>query len=345
LMNLASRSRWERFLMSPVAALLSLLCLVVALSATTAANQATAAGKAPRVAPATSSGPFFLDLQLDPPRSQGQSWAGESTPLAENLAGGQAYVPSPDGLKVVFGTGSGGGCQAGESVTIANIDGTNASRLRSPEGLNVCGARWSPDGTQFVYQERNGANPYDVGNLFIADIPTRQRTQITDLGLKEANWWFLSPRFSPDGRNVLFHMPRESSETTKWDVWSVPVTGGEPLLVLRNAAFPMLRAEGPEGSQIAFLLPQADDFAGRSIMSGRPIPGSDIRSTLVEANFSIWWPTLSPDGRWIAYEDGGHIYVVDIANLDAGPRGELSKVAEGNTAEWLDNDTLIVSPG
>lgn len=32
LMNLASRSRWERFLMSPIAALLALLCLVVALS-------------------------------------------------------------------------------------------------------------------------------------------------------------------------------------------------------------------------------------------------------------------------------------------------------------------------
>jgi hypothetical protein len=31
LMNLASRSRWERFLMSPIALVLSLLCLVVAL--------------------------------------------------------------------------------------------------------------------------------------------------------------------------------------------------------------------------------------------------------------------------------------------------------------------------
>jgi hypothetical protein len=32
LMNLASKSRWERFLMSPFAALLSLLCLLVALA-------------------------------------------------------------------------------------------------------------------------------------------------------------------------------------------------------------------------------------------------------------------------------------------------------------------------
>jgi hypothetical protein len=32
LMNLASSSRWERFLMSPIAAFLSLLCLIVALA-------------------------------------------------------------------------------------------------------------------------------------------------------------------------------------------------------------------------------------------------------------------------------------------------------------------------
>jgi hypothetical protein len=74
-------------------------------------------------------------------------------------------------------------------------------------------------------------------------------------------------------------------------------------------------------------------------MTGRPIPASDIRRTLVEAKSSIWWPTLSPDGTRIAYQDGGSIYVVSISDPDI-----KLKVAEGNTAEWLDNDTLIVAP-
>jgi Tol biopolymer transport system component len=73
-------------------------------------------------------------------------------------------------------------------------------------------------------------------------------------------------------------------------------------------------------------------------MTGRPIPDSDIRSTLVEANDSIWWPRLSPDGSKIAYQDGGSIYVVDLFTR------ESSKVADGDNAEWLDNDTLIVAP-
>jgi dipeptidyl aminopeptidase/acylaminoacyl peptidase len=308
-------------------------------------NETTPAEEPATVAPGTGSGPFLLDLDIEPPRPQGQSWAGERRPLAESLAGGFAYVASPDGTRVVYGTGQDGGCSGEEVVTVANIDGTDVDMLQSPEGLNICGARWSPDGTKLVYQERNGADPDSVGNLFVQDVDTGRRTQITDLELTEAWWWFLSPSFSPDGRNVVFHMPRDSSETTTWDVWSVPATGGESTLELRNASFPMLSPlQGPEGLGIQFVSPMADDFAGHSIMTARPIPSSDIRSTLVEANDSIWWPTLSPGGRWMAYQDGGSIYVVDVANLDGGPVGEFSKVAEGETAEWLDNDTLIVAP-
>jgi Tol biopolymer transport system component len=296
------------------------------------------AGEGEQDAPAvpSSSQPFFLDLETreDDPAT----YAGETRPLPENLAGGQSYAASPDGTRVIYGTGSGSGCQEGEVVTVANVDGTDAQTLESPEGLNICGFDWSLDGTKILYQERDGADSTDVGNLFVHDLSTGQRTQVTDLELTSAWWWFLSPSFSPSGRDVIFHMPRSSSQTTTWDVWSVPVTGGEPTLVLRNASFPMLRGEGPEGERIQFLLPMSRDFAGQSLMTGRPIPGSDIRQTLVEANFSIWWPTLSPDGDRIAYQDGGSIYVLDLFT------GASSKVAEGDTAQWLDFDTLIVTP-
>jgi hypothetical protein len=48
---------------------------------------------------------------------------------------------------------------------------------------------------------------------------------------------------------------------------------------------------------------------------------------------------MSPEGSRIAYQDGSSIYVVDVST------GESSRVADGNLAEWLDDDTLIVSPG
>jgi hypothetical protein len=304
----------------------------------------TPADEPPTVAPGTASGPFFLDLRRDCPNCLIEP--GQATPLAENLAGGYNYVASPDGTQLAYGTC----CSGADVMTVANIDGTDAHTLESPEGLNYYGARWSPDGTKLVYQERNGGDDDaltgDVGNLFVHDLSTGQRTKITDFELSRAWWYFLSPSFSPDGRKVIFHLPRSRSETTKFDVWSVPVTGGEPTLVLRNASFPMLGSDLPNDVRIAFVSPWPNDLAGRSIMAARPLPPpdiSDIHVTLVEANDSIWWPTMSPDGGSIAYQDGGSIYVVDFT-VGAGLAPQSVKVADGETAEWLDNDTLIVVP-
>jgi Tol biopolymer transport system component len=357
-----------------VAAMVGLVAVVALILGRQEVQNATTPADEPPTASDTTSGPFLLDItkgDVDPAilTESGPSdrfRAGERTPLPGSLAGGLAYVPSPDGTKVVYGTGENGGCVGGEVTMVANIDGTDVQMLpAAPEGLNLCGARWSPDGTKLVFQARNGTDPYDVGDLFVQDLATGRWTQVTDLSahlpplpgaqfgvrmkpeLTRAFWWFLSPSFSDDGKNVVFHLPRDPSETTTWNVWSVRATGGEYArrpytLVLRNAAFPMLnRADVPEGDEIAFVLPATDVFAGNRIMTARPDPWTDIRATLVEANDSIWWPTRSPDGQKIAYQDGGSIYVVEI-----GPvvRGEYSKVANGKTAEWLDNDTLIVAP-
>ena len=40
----------------------------------------------------------------------------------------------------------------------------------------------------------------------------------------------------------------------------------------------------------------------------------------------------------IAFSGGGEILVVDVAT------GEFSHVADGGIADWLDDDTLVVSP-
>jgi Tol biopolymer transport system component len=146
--------------------------------------------------------------------------------------------------------------------------------------------------------------------------------------MSQASWWFLSARFTPDGTSVVFHQPRVPQST--WDMWSVPVTGGEPTLVLRDAAFGQYF---PDARTIAFV----DSPGGNSIQIADP-DGS--RRTLVHANTAdgIWWPEISPDGHRIAYQDGGSIYVVRVST------GESSRVAAGDNATWLDDDTLIVSP-
>jgi Tol biopolymer transport system component len=217
-------------------------------------------------------------------------------------------------------------------MAVANVDGTDARALRPPEGLNDYAAQWSPDGTKLVYQERIGSDALDVGNLYVEDLSSGRKTQITHLALTKAEWWWIPATFSPDGRTVIFHLPRQPSANMQWDVWSVPVTGGEPTLVLQDGAFPVYF---PDGQRIAFVSELSPDLTGRSIS----IADSDgTRRTLVTAHAGIWSVAVSPDGSTIAYEDAGSIYVVDVST------GDSSRVADGGTAEWLDNDTLIVVP-
>jgi len=291
----------------------------------------TPADEPGRVAPGGVSGPFFLDLRT-----------GERTPLPEAIIPegvGEGvdvfYTASPDGTRIAYNTCHPGGCSKADEMAVADIDGSDARSVRVPEGLNGYAPHWSPDGTKIVYQLRNGASDgLDLGNLFVQDLSSGQTTQLTDLDLSTLGWWFMSPRFSPDGRSVIFHLARDSSSTTKFDVWSVPVTGGEPTLMLRNAFFPMVVQDG-EG--IAFVKPSGFDLSGDRISIADAEP--HLR-TLVKANVAIAFPTISPDGSGIAYQDGGSIYVVDVST------GESSKVADGNydNVSWLDDDTLIVAP-
>ena len=290
----------------------------------------TPADESGTVAPGGVSGPFFLDLRT-----------GERTPLPEAIVPEGVgvgvdvfYAASPDGTRIAYNTCHPGECSKADEMAVADIDGSDARNLRVPEGLNGYAPHWSPDGTKIVYQLRNGASDsLDLGNLFVQDLSSGQTTQLTNLELSTAGWWYMGPTFTPDGRNVIFHLARDSSSTTKFDVWSVPVTGGEPTLVLRNALFPMVLPNG----EIAFVRPSGVDLSGGRISIA---DAERSRRTLVEANVAIEFPTMSPDGSGIAYQDGGSIYVVDVST------GESSKVSDGNyfNAAWLDNDTLIVAP-
>jgi len=270
--------------------------------------------------PPTVESPFFLDLQTS-----------DRTPLAKNLTGdGGEYAVTPDGTRLAFGTCR---CSGTDVMTVANVDGTDARVLEPPAGLNDYAAQWSPDGTKLVHQERNGADPHNFGNLFVEDRSTGHKTQLTDLkGTSPSGWWWIESSFNPNGQNVIFHLPRGSPETANWDVWSVPVTGGEPTLVLQDAAYP---AYFPDGTHIAFVSEMTSHFAGGSI-SIADAQGS--RRTLVKAKKEIWLPTISPDGSSVAYVDGDEIYVVDVVT------GESSNVASGRSVAWLDNHTLIVVP-
>ena len=288
-------------------------------------NQETVPTATTAPAPVAISGWFLLDLRT-----------GEQTPLAEPFGGVDPYwvASSPDGTKLFANTC----CQPSDVAIIANVDGTDVRTLDPPGSLSYYWGRWSPDGTRIVYQARDGASDLEFGNLFVEDVGSGEQTQITDfetdLGRTSAAWSHLIPTFSGDGESVYFHLPRTEAANTEFDVWSVPVIGGEPTLVMENAAWwEPLPSEETSG---AFVVPGANGYFGQSMM----LVTSDEPRTLVEGDGAIGFLSASPDARRIVYVEGDtdDIHVVDVAT------GESSKVADGDGASWLDNDTLVVMP-
>ena len=274
--------------------------------------------------PTSSEGPpAFVDLRT-----------GEIIPVPDNIAGEfpyrtiPAYRVSPDGTKLAFGPC----CSSPSPTFVANVDGTGVRRV-SPGGMETAGASWSPDSSMLVFQGRDGSN---TGNLFVVDVTTEEVRQITDLELGSTPWWFTWPSFTPDGRTILFHLPRRHVGTNEhvWDLWSVPVSGGEPVRVRRNAGF---GTYSPDGHTIAYLSPLSPANATGAGLWLVDAAGGEPR-VLVEGK-GIWWPSWSPDGSRIAYAVGtDDIYVVEVAT------GESTRVSEGATAEWFDDHTLIIAP-
>ena len=292
-------------------------------AAKTTDSPTSAATSPATVAPQVPTGAFFLDLRT-----------GTQTPLPrtsiEDDSGvrfddGNYYVPSPDGSRIYW-----------ESVTnvaaVARSDGSQGRRLDPTGAIDYYAGGWSPDGTMIVYQRRDGSGD-DFGNLVVEDVASGRTTQITDLEQRSDDvdgWWYLAPTFSPGGRNVIFHWPHAASFGIKWDLWSVAVTGGEPRLLVRNAAQPTTS----DGPTYAFVRPTPTFFEGSSLLIAAP----DGFRKLVEAVSGIFEPKMSPDGSKIAYQDGDSIYVVDVST------GKASAVAVGRMAAWVDDETLIVAP-
>ena len=252
---------------------------------------------------------------------------GEITPLPASIAtAGTYYAVSPHHTTVAFNKC----CLQPGPVSVANVDGTQIRPL-TPKGWDAYGAQWSPDGSALVYQQRHAAS-YKLGNLFVQDMATGRRTRLTNFDQTQRwDWWFTFPSFAADGRSVLFQLPRGNPDSPIWDLWSVPVAGGQQTLVRRDAGW---GGYAPDGTSLAYLSPMdPNTFAGGALWVGT---GDRGKPRAVVREVGLGWPRWSPDGTQISYADSGSIYVVNVAT------GATTKVAEGGNAEWFDDHTLIV---
>jgi eukaryotic-like serine/threonine-protein kinase len=141
----------------------------------------------------------------------------------------------------------------------------------------------SPDGRMLTFIRGKGTF-LTPGDVYVKMLPSGEPVQLTHDKLVK-----LSPTFFPDGTRIVY------GTSDPWDTWEVPVLGGEPRLILRNASSltwieggkRLLFSEIKSGLHMGVVT--TDEARGQSRDVYVPVGDRSM------AHHSY----LSPDGRWV----------------------------------------------
>lgn len=208
-------------------------------------------------------------------------------------------------------------------IHLINLRGELLQRLMI-EGP-IADFSWSPCGRSIVYSSNKNGDP----NIYVMDVRTNTHCQLTfDDGI---DWW---PAWSPNGKWIafasnrageidLYRMDANGKNVTrltnrggcKRPAWSpdsqwicfisksslfVMTAKGKGIRQLADT-FSTGCAWSPDGKEIAFV-PRVDAVGGKALFSvGKD--GKNMRqlTRLYKGLVSIFEPTWSPSGTWIAY--------------------------------------------
>ena len=181
----------------------------------------------------------------------------------------------------------------------------------------------SPDGRMLAFI-RGSDTFIGPGEVYAKLLPGGDPVQLTRDGRIK-----LSPQFSPDGTKVAF------SVVEPWDVYQVPVMGGEPQLLLKNASSltwidggqRLLFSEIKEGLHMGVVTTNEGRGQSRTVY----LPEEDRGM----AHHSY----LSPDGKWVLVvlmNGQGKLTRCRVVPFDGSEKEKLVGPAEGacTTGAW-----------
>jgi Tol biopolymer transport system component len=199
------------------------------------------------------------------------------------------------------------------SVHAADLD-PDAKRINPPRALTSTEGQewpvaWTPDSKEVVFASNRGPKM----GFFRQSLTSGEATPILT-GIEAAGLGNLVGRVSPDGVWLLYEpFPEGYRPGTSIDLKKVPMTGGTPLVILRDALFDTPSCALSPSRLCAFATVDKDQLVFWSVdpVTGR---GPELGRFKVDLKFDYGW-ALSPDGTRIAIQRRGapEIYVLSIA--------------------------------
>jgi len=170
--------------------------------------------------------------------------------------------------------------------------------------VSVSDPRLSPDLSKiaFLTVKVDGQKDDYHTTIWVVDRASEEPIMYLDQG---RDFW---PRWSPNGKHLLFLSRRTLKEGEKMDeLWVAPIIGGEPRLVLRLKGGISAPQWTPDGKKILFLSSIGEDEEDVKIV--RKIP--------------LWF-----NGVGFAYNRREHLHMVDVDSGDVTPltKGEINVI-------------------
>jgi Tol biopolymer transport system component/predicted Ser/Thr protein kinase len=210
---------------------------------------------------------------------------GTPTPVLQDVAYNRGSGSAKLGFSVsgtlVYQSGGAGGVGL---VIVQWLDGAGKTRPLLTKPDFYLGPRLSPDGQRLAL----GATDIRIYEW--------QRDTMTPLTFGDGSGDF--PAWSPDGRYIVFRKIGEGLLWTRSDGAGKP----QPLIQSKNVQVPF--SFTPDGKRLVFqqinattgfdiwTVPVESD--GTGLRAGKP-------EIFLQTQFDERWPSLSPDGRWLAY--------------------------------------------
>ncbi|HEY9422609.1 MAG TPA: amidohydrolase family protein, partial [Thermoanaerobaculia bacterium] len=212
---------------------------------------------------------------------------------------------SPKGDRVVY--------QALGHLWIRNLPDGRPARLTKQNDHFELSPSFSRDGKSVVYATWDDEK---LGTVRVVSANGGEGKVVV-----KAPGHYVEPAFTPDGKEVVYRkieggFVRTAAWSMEPGIYRVSVDGGEPELITEEGEQPGFGAESDRVYLLKFI------GEGKRQLVSISLDGKDERPHLTSENATQF--QMSPDGRWVAFTERFHAYVVPFVGtgkaVDVGPK-------------------------